>query len=214
MLELQSPPVPKDKCSNCGKTESLKRCSRCRESIYCSVDCQKADWKRRHKGNNCTFAAIRNNYLIDTTKSETEAFDYVIGAYRLRVEDDYKFLGENHGLYSGENPLEDFREFLDLAEKLLKKDKAQEKINKAQADNDSEREDAKDGPEKSGILPLWWDKAKRRQCEMRALSSGSWADIGCAVEKHDIQEHYKDPLMPMKLRMLAEIVYDRSPMPI
>lgn len=32
----------------------------------------------------------------------------------------------------------------------------------------------------------------------------------CAVEKSDIQEAYSDPMMPMKLRMLAEKVYSRS----
>lgn len=41
-------------CQKCGKEESkdgpeLMRCARCRNAMYCGVECQKADWKS-HKG--------------------------------------------------------------------------------------------------------------------------------------------------------------------
>jgi len=36
-------------CRHCGKSASLQACSRCRRVKYCSVGCQKADWKLRHK---------------------------------------------------------------------------------------------------------------------------------------------------------------------
>ncbi|KAJ7481653.1 hypothetical protein FB451DRAFT_133796 [Mycena latifolia] len=34
-------------CAKCSKEddETLQRCSRCKNTIYCSVDCQRADWK-------------------------------------------------------------------------------------------------------------------------------------------------------------------------
>lgn len=40
----------KDRCRSCGKTSmkhggALKKCSRCQEVQYCSVECQKKDWK-------------------------------------------------------------------------------------------------------------------------------------------------------------------------
>jgi len=29
-----------------------KRCSQCKQRLYCSIDCQKNDWKKSHK-NEC-----------------------------------------------------------------------------------------------------------------------------------------------------------------
>ena len=43
-------------CSYCGSPESLtmkhKRCSQCKQRIYCTSDCQKFDWKKGH-GKEC-----------------------------------------------------------------------------------------------------------------------------------------------------------------
>ena len=114
--------------------------------------------------------------------SEKDAFNQVIDSYRLRVEDDYSFRGETSGLYNQENPLPHFRKYLDLAES------------------------------RQGVLPKWWSKEKREACEKLALDSSQWSDLNCAVEKSDIQEHYKDNMMPMKLRILAEKIYGKGVM--
>lgn len=38
-----------EKCEYCGTGQvKLKRCGQCRKVAYCSVDCQKKDWKRKH----------------------------------------------------------------------------------------------------------------------------------------------------------------------
>lgn len=37
-----------ERCGNCGKTEELRRCNRCRCVSYCSAECQREAW-RRHK---------------------------------------------------------------------------------------------------------------------------------------------------------------------
>jgi splicing suppressor protein 51 len=56
------------------------------------------------------------------------------------------------------------------------------------------------------MLPAWWDDQKQKECEQVAMRDEHF-NIKYAVEKSDIQEHYKDPMMPMTLRMAAENVY-------
>ncbi|KAI9048174.1 hypothetical protein LZ554_007969 [Drepanopeziza brunnea f. sp. 'monogermtubi'] len=201
--EAESSPAA---CATCHRTQSelpapLKHCAKCKKTPYCSVECQKADWKTAHKKvcgkqpkpkpkppadqHNPGFHAM--NGLLGLSGNdhlhvlpEKEAFDQLIDCYRLRVEDEYKYAGETRGLYGGEDPLADFREFLDMAEK------------------------------RKGILPGWWSKEKRARCERAATDGDAWADIGCAVEKSDIIDHYKDPMMPMTLRILGEKIYGKG----
>ncbi|KAK0104795.1 hypothetical protein ONS95_005063 [Cadophora gregata] len=114
--------------------------------------------------------------MITSTPSQRKRLSRKIDCYRLRIEDEYNFGGDAGGLYGGEDPLPDFKEFLNKAEK------------------------------KEGILPKWWNKDKRKECEKVATRDG-WANINHAVEKSDIIEHYKNPMMPMKLRVLGEKIY-------
>ncbi|KAL9045488.1 MAG: hypothetical protein Q9214_001473 [Letrouitia sp. 1 TL-2023] len=113
--------------------------------------------------------------------TKRECYIQLIDSYRMRVEDDYVYGADNHGLYAGEDPRPEFDHFLDLAEK------------------------------RNGLLPRWWNKESRVACEAMGAddSKENWADLSCAVEKHDIQDHYKDNAMPMKLRLLAEKVYGK-----
>ena len=68
------------------------------------------------------------------------------------------------------------------------------------------------------MLPSWWTAEKEAACKQKA-ETDDWADISCAVEKSDIQEHYGDNMMPMTLRMAAERIYGggygmgQTPMP-
>lgn len=58
----------------------------------------------------------------------------------------------------------------------------------------------------AGVLPDWWNNQKKRACVAYGLKAGSSSNLNGAVEKSDIIEHYKNPLMPMQLRMVAEKV--------
>jgi splicing suppressor protein 51 len=58
-----------------------------------------------------------------------------------------------------------------------------------------------------GVLPPWWNGAKRKQCERIAVDPNCWSNIKQEVEKGDIIEHYGDNLMPMTLRKLGETIY-------
>ena len=111
--------------------------------------------------------------------TKKECYHQLIDSYRLRVEDDYKYAGDPHGIYDEEDPRAEFAEFLDLAEKRV------------------------------GLLPKWWNKETRSACEAIGVDKASWANLYCAVEKSDIMEHYKENTMPMKLRLLAEKVYGK-----
>jgi len=202
--EAQNPTTKS--CVKCQKPQTelshpLKHCAKCKSQAYCSRECQVADWKVHKRSCASTqqnqpkattdFNAmpkqagdffkglVPDNYLHKL--SEKDAYNQLIDCYRMRVEDDYKFAGDNRALYAGEPPLPDFKHFLDLAEKGTK-----------------------------GLLPKWWTQDKRRACERLAVDSTQWSDINCAVEKPDIQEHYGDNVMPMKLRLLAEKIYGKK----
>ena len=41
----------------CGKRAPTKACARCQRACYCSADCQRADWKLRHR-RECLIAKI------------------------------------------------------------------------------------------------------------------------------------------------------------
>ena len=204
-------------CTNCKKPQSdfpdpLKRCAKCQNSLYCSRECQKADWKvhKRSCGSTAgnqsnagpssstlpqippgvTFSGIDgrsgrgygnttvNPFDFDALQlnslSEEDAFTRIIDSYRLRMEDEVNFRGDVKGVYDGEDPLEDFQDYLKQAE------------------------------ERGGCLPTWWSAEKSRACQAQGMKRTGWSQLRHRVEKSDIQEHYRDPMMPMKLRVLAE----------
>jgi mitochondrial splicing suppressor protein 51 len=193
-------------CNTCHVLESetdqqLKHCAKCPTTLYCSRDCQKADWKS-HKlvcagqpkpasapaaagAHNPGFHAANSVLGLDKNDyfhklPEKEAFAQLIDCFRMRVEDECKYGGKNIGIYAGEDPRPAFREFLDLAEK------------------------------RKGILPAWWSAEKRKKCERMAVDAEGWNDINCAVEKSDIMEHYGNNMMPMTLRVLGEKIYGKG----
>lgn len=114
------------------------------------------------------------DWLCRGNKSEDEVFTFLIDSYRMRVEDESNFRGQISGSYNGGDPVPEFKKFLGLAE----------------ANN--------------GILPRWWTAEKRDACVAKGSAKSGWANLYSAMEKSDIQEHYGDGQMPMKLRMLAE----------
>ncbi|KAF8451738.1 hypothetical protein BDZ91DRAFT_750228 [Kalaharituber pfeilii] len=184
-------------CATCQKPAS-QRCGQCHTTYYCTRDCQKADWKKHKR--TCSIASgsarpnsrptIQAHSVSDAaglaaafgdeflhSLPKQEVYKRLIDSYRLRIEDMYMYQGEAMGLYAGENPVVGFREFLDLAEKNRK------------------------------VLPKWWNKEARGECIKLGLKKGEWSELACAIEKPDVQEEYKDNLMPMKLRVLAEKIY-------
>ena len=114
---------------------------------------------------------------------EKEAFQKLIDSYRLRVEDEYTFQGSLSGVYDGRDPMRGFRRFLNKAEK------------------------------KVGILPVLWNKDKRVEYEALAKNKGQHFCVYFAQEKSDIQEQWKNPMMPMLLRMMSHEIYGSNVVP-
>lgn len=46
--KIESEIISSDECATCRKKEKLFRCSRCKKSLYCSVECQKKSWIDGH----------------------------------------------------------------------------------------------------------------------------------------------------------------------
>ncbi|KAI1269969.1 putative MYND domain protein [Xylariaceae sp. FL1019] len=118
-------------------------------------------------------------YLHD--RPEVDVYRVLIDAYRMRIEDEYKFEGEaaEDSIYGGRpDSLLGFTKFLNKAAR-------------------------------SGLLPSWWNTEKEAACKKLGMES-EWHDLRCKVEKSDIIEHYGDSRYPMQLRMLAEAIIGRG----
>ncbi|KAG4068301.1 hypothetical protein HA402_007821 [Bradysia odoriphaga] len=211
---MSSSPSDATVCTSCRKTEGqlpnrLKRCAKCKGQWYCSRECQKSDWKVHKKvcsnnrpeseptsksnGNAPTpnavcykpkpFTALSNGtWLHDRPKKDV--FKLLIDTYRMRIEDEYVFQGEvdEDSLYGGggaANALRHFRRFMNKAFKT----------------------DAKRCRKR--LLPEWFSKESLQECVDFARTD-KFSNVGFAVEKHDIQEHYAQLDMPMQLRMFSE----------
>lgn len=101
-------------------------------------------------------------------------------AYDLRVVDCFKLAAAaTSDAASGSQPggWSEFERFLDLAE------------------------------QRTGLLPGWWCGEKRRECERLAAEAAEAGVLAPKVTGHWVMMRYRDFLMPMKFRLLAERVY-------
>jgi splicing suppressor protein 51 len=196
-------------CASCSAANaSLLRCGRCKSVQYCDKVCQKSHWKA-HK-QSCAqvpqghsestsqtqteqpspaserdkkpFTAISNNkFLHDRTEEET--FKLLIDMLHIRQRDEYVLAGElmDDTIYDGATSSE--KAFRTL-------------IRKAKA--------------VPGMLPPWWNQESLSKCLSFARTSEDFS-LSSAQEKSDIQETWKDNLMPMKLRIVSERMYGYNP---
>jgi splicing suppressor protein 51 len=187
----------KPACKVCEKTGNTLRCGKCLNVSYCSKECQAKDWKSGHKAA-CKsdpssetsapkprkasrlkiekpFTRLEHNIFLHDLSDE-HVYILLIDSFRMRQEDLYKHqLPDADSIYCGaKDSLIPFSRYLDEAEK------------------------------KPEILPAWWNKTKRAECIELGKGGHEWVDLSCCVEKDDVEKHYGDDLMPMKLRMLAE----------
>lgn len=182
-------------CFKIGNTAdgTLMQCSRCKSIKYCSGACQKAHWPK-HKADCKKYAVDTTNpdkypfHAIFQTKflhnrDETKTYQLLIDCLRMRQEVVYALDGDiMAGTIYDQEP-SSVRAF----KQFLRK--------------------AKWVP---GFLPPWWTEEKETACVQYGMNDAH-LNLKYAQEKHDIQKQWKDPQMPMKLRMIAEDVYGDTP---
>jgi len=136
------------------------------------------------------FTALENKTWLKN-RPEHDVFKLLVDVHRMRIEDEYKFDGDvdEDTILGGGTPataLGVFREFLEAMTRL-----------------------GTARPVDKKILPEWWNAEKLNECVKFArdggntMSEDNWSRIALLVEKHDVQEHYKDMTMPMQLRMFS-----------
>lgn len=130
------------------------------------------------------FTALQNDTWLHERPKE-DVFQLLSDTFRMRREDKYKFeqFVQEGSVYAGASPakeLNNFRAFLQHATNL-----------------DFQR------PNNKRLFPDWWSSEEIERCIMMATTNAD-AMVGYAVEKHDIQDFYKQNDMPMQLRMFGE----------
>ncbi|CAO3565365.1 unnamed protein product [Mortierella alpina] len=213
------------KCGHCDKTETaaggkLKRCAKCKSAFYCSRDCQTSHWKVHKKA--C--AALSANTMgqpdppaaAPSTNTSSRAAPSAASPLSVRLEKPFHKLHDKTWLHG--RPEQDVYMLLIDSYRMMQEDNYSLE---ADVDADSVYGGAPDSrgafkrflkqaEARPGLLPSWWSPEKAAAC-LRFGLSDAWNSLSHAVEKHDIVDHYGDPLMPMKLRMLREQITLRGP---
>lgn len=124
-----------------------------------------------------------NKWLHD--RPEQDVYTLLIDAYRLRINDDlfHKLQYNVDSLYcqEGDSGEGGFRHFLQRVEN-----------------------------HPNGLLPRWWSSAKAEECVELGLSGDEWSSLDTPICKINILDFYKDWMMPMQLRVFADVVYTRA----
>jgi splicing suppressor protein 51 len=209
-LQILTCPPTEDSCEYCDKTaanavvERLQQCAGCKLTLYCSKECQKADWKT-HKKECRTLASENSGPSAESKRKESQVADWykqfqnpvlgisrketyqrLIDCFRLRLDDERNWWGRLRGPHDPNknvDPRPDFHDFLLRAED---KDLGWRK--------------------QKGLLPDWWNEERRAECEKMGGSKNYQAGLYFKTEKMKLIEVYGDNTMPLKLRLLADKV--------
>lgn len=201
---MESVDGKENKCATCGSSEStnaLKVCAKCKTVRHCSRDCQKNDWKAYKKvcgaGEEKKGTKPPKRFVIDKPlhalqtgtwlrdRPEEDVHQLIRDVYRLRREDEYKFKADVmlDSIHDGGDLSDELKHSRRFLNNIIKLDTAR--------------------PEGKKLLPEWWSKDSSKKC-VEVATVHKDASIQYAVEKHDIQQFYDMPEMPMQLRTLGE----------
>lgn len=206
-------------CSTCRKPQSevtLKNCAKCKSQLYCSRECQKADWKNHKK----LCGGTRNDpaTMSKTANGNGQANgngNVSPGAVCCIAS---PFTALNNGTWLHNRPKKDVFKLLVDTYRMRMEDEyvfegdVREGCLYSGAGTASALRDFKrfllktiklDGKRAKKLLPEWWSKDSLKEC-LDVASSDDFSNVGYAAEKHDFQEHYGQINMPMQLRMFSE----------
>ena len=98
--------------------ETLKRCGKCHDTLYCSRACRKEHWQ--HHKRTCGQKHMNTLQFFLHTKTEKEVYKILFECYKMRQKADHDFAGnfERDSLYGGAPSSQGpFIRFLKKAEK-------------------------------------------------------------------------------------------------
>ncbi|ETS00346.1 putative MYND domain protein, partial [Trichoderma reesei RUT C-30] len=214
-------------CNSCKKGPpevTLKQCSGCSQTQYCSHECQKKDWKSHKK--TCRKTQSSNAASKASTSGASTSGASTSGASTsesksasARPTHDMPFTRLDQGTWLHDRPERETYQLLIDAYRLRVEDTYTfrgELMEGSLYDNGSHglrgfRKFLKKAATVPGLLPPWWNDEKKRACEQLGMDKSQWSDLHYAVDKSDIRDHYKDSLFPMKLRMFGDAIYGFNP---
>lgn len=208
-----------NECNTCKKTDvDLKKCAKCQTTLYCSRDCQKADWKAHKKvcNSNSQNRMPANIGPVNPAHNNTQVLSPPRGLEQP-ISKPYTHLHERKWLH--DRPEKDvYRLLIDCYRMRMEdtfKFEGQAEAGSAQAGaadpEPSFRRFLQGVEAKPDLLPSWWDESKKEACVQLGKSDGGWTRLGRVVTKAEVVAHYGDPRFPMQLRLFGEQIFGCTP---
>ncbi|KAF2119637.1 hypothetical protein BDV96DRAFT_486694 [Lophiotrema nucula] len=205
-------------CATCSKAGSeapnLKICAKCKSTLYCSRECQKADWKSHKKV--CSQQAAGGSSNMPNVEHSTN-----YAAPRLRGLDNHvtkPFTALDNGSYLHNRSETDVYKLLIDCFRMRQADdfkfegkRDPNSVYSGAADSlEGFRKFIRLAKSRNNVLPLWWNDDKQKACEEFGMGN-YWSSLKRETTKEEVQAQYGDERMPMQFRMLGEFVYGTGP---
>ncbi|PBL01958.1 hypothetical protein ARMGADRAFT_233531 [Armillaria gallica] len=188
-------------------TEATHRCSRCKERVYCSAECQAKDWpthKTQCKKVTTQPGAQPNSSLPPGYMMGPLGPMSMLGStYNLATglstpaSSNALFFSEMFG-YKAECPERIYSEIVDTYRIFRSGDYLQ-----ATGPSSMPFEEYVTKVEKSGILPGWW-KEENRDGLLKFSKEDEWGNLERQVTKEEIKNHLDKPAYMLTYEMMIE----------